>query len=210
MKCPFCGGDDDRVIDSRACGEGEAIRRRRECQLCRRRYTTYERLEEVPRLVLKKDSGREPFSRPKLLQGLLKACEKRPVPYARLEQLADLVEKKINEEFDYEVESRFIGQTVIEELKKIDQVAYVRFASVYREFADVTEFIRELTPLIRESQGKGNGSDGSTADRDRDRSSEAVEGERLKGESNVGNDAAESPALTVENGSGDQASTDTG
>ena len=147
MKCPFCGGLEDRVIDSRASGEGESTRRRRECRRCQRRYTTYERVEEVPRLVFKKDGRSEPFSRQKILQGLLKACEKRFVSLQRLEAVLDLVENRINERFDYEVESRFIGEILMEELKKIDQVAYVRFASVYREFADVTEFIRELGEL---------------------------------------------------------------
>ncbi len=159
MKCPFCSHLDDRVIDSRSSGEGEVVRRRRECQKCERRYTTYERVEEAPRLVRKKGGRREPFNRQKILQGLLKACEKRPVQFERLEALVGLVEQRINEEFDYEVESRFIGEILVDELKKIDQVAYVRFASVYREFADVTEFIRELTPLIgkpMESQKAGD------------------------------------------------------
>lgn len=164
MKCPFCAHLDDRVIDSRSSGEGEVVRRRRECQKCERRYTTYERVEEAPRLVSKKGGVREPFSRQKILQGLLKACEKRPVPFERLEALVDHVEQRINEEFDYEVESRFIGEILVGELKKIDQVAYVRFASVYREFADVTEFIRELTPLIGEPSGESVKTETSAAD----------------------------------------------
>ncbi|MFN0060079.1 MAG: transcriptional regulator NrdR [Planctomycetota bacterium] len=148
MKCPFCGCEEDRVIDSRSHQGGEAIRRRRECQGCDRRFTTYERVEEATRLVIKKDRSREPFSRNKVLQGLLTACGKRPVPLARLEQLVDFVEQRIHETMEPEVESRFIGEILAAELRKIDQVAYVRFASVYREFADVSQFLRELTPLI--------------------------------------------------------------
>ncbi len=154
MKCPFCGAHDDRVIDSRASGAGEAIRRRRECQVCKRRYTTYEKVEEEARMVIKKDQRREPFSRQKILQGLIRACEKRPVPLARLENIVDLVERRINEKYDREVETRVVGQMVVDELKNIDKVAYVRFASVYQEFADVAEFIRESAPLI------GNGTEG--------------------------------------------------
>ncbi len=152
MKCPFCLGQDSRVVDSRSSGEGEVIRRRRECQGCRRRYTTYERYEDVPRLIVKKDKRREPFSRQKVMQGLLKACEKRPVSLSCLEEIVDLVERRINSENEHEVTSSFVGSIVVEALKKIDQVAFVRFASVYQEFTDVTEFLRELTPLIRESE----------------------------------------------------------
>ena len=155
MKCPYCGGSDDRVIDSRASGDGAAIRRRRECQACDKRYTTYERVEEVPRLVVKKDQRREAFSREKLLSGLLRACEKRPVPVGRLESLVDSVERHISENYDREVPARALGQLVVGELKGIDKVAYVRFASVYEEFSDVSQFIRELTPLVRETVAEG-------------------------------------------------------
>ena len=151
VKCPFCADLESRVVDSRSSGEGAVIRRRRECQQCQRRYTTYERYEMVPRLVIKKDQRREPFNREKVLQGLLKACEKRTVSLSRLEEVVDLVERRVYEEFDYEVESNFVGEILIKELKKIDQVAYVRFASVYQEFADVSEFLRELKPLIDDS-----------------------------------------------------------
>ncbi len=150
MRCPFCAGIDDRVIDSRSSADGASIRRRRECRRCSRRFTTYERVEEVPRLVIKKDQRREPFNRTKVLQGLLKACEKRPISVARLEELVDTVERRISEEFEFEVNSRTVGQMLVEELKGIDQVAFVRFASVYQEFADISEFIRELRPLMKD------------------------------------------------------------
>ncbi|MCA8962622.1 MAG: transcriptional repressor NrdR [Planctomycetes bacterium] len=150
MRCPFCAGIEDRVIDSRTSADGASIRRRRECQSCHRRYTTYERVEEVPRLVIKKDQRREPFNRTKVLQGLLKACEKRPISVAQLEELVDKVERRIGEEFEFEVESRTVGQMLVEELKSLDQVAFVRFASVYQEFADISEFIRELRPLMKD------------------------------------------------------------
>lgn len=148
MRCPFCSCTDDRVIDSRSTVEASAIRRRRECRHCGRRFTTYERVEENPRLVIKKDQRREPFSRSKVLQGLLKACEKRPVSIEQLEGLIDRVERRIGEKFELEVESRIIGQMIADQLKEIDQVAFVRFASVYQEFADVSEFVRELKPLL--------------------------------------------------------------
>ncbi|MGE3163387.1 MAG: transcriptional regulator NrdR [Planctomycetota bacterium] len=148
MRCPFCSAVEDRVIDSRSSTDGDVIRRRRECQACERRFTTYERVEEMPRLVLKKDLTREVFSRQKVLQGLLKACEKRPVSVARLEEVVDLVERRLDEQQSSEVESRFIGEILADQLRQIDQVAYVRFASVYREFADVSEFLHELAPLV--------------------------------------------------------------
>ena len=151
MKCPFCGEDDDRVVDSRSSNEGAVIRRRRECQGCDRRYTTYERVEEIPRLVVKKDRRREPFNRQKILNGLLRACEKRPVPLAELEALIDRVERKVNEQLDTEVEARVVGELVVDELRSLDKVAYVRFASVYQEYDDVSQFLRELTPLIGEA-----------------------------------------------------------
>lgn len=154
MKCPFCSAHEDRVVDSRASNEGAAIRRRRECQSCTRRFTTYERVEERPVLVLKKDQRREPFSRQKILQGLLKACEKRSVSLQRLEDVVDLVERRVEEQGREEVEASFIGEILSEELRRIDQVAYVRFASVYREFADVSQFIQELTPLVKQQQAQ--------------------------------------------------------
>jgi len=148
MKCPYCSRQNDRVVDSRTSADGVSIRRRRECQSCQRRYTSYERLEEAPILVIKKDQRREPFSRDKVLAGLLRACEKRPVPLARLEAVVDLVERKIQEKFEREVESGAIGEIVVEELRQIDKVAYVRFASVYQAYDDVSQFVTALEPLV--------------------------------------------------------------
>ncbi|MBI3269986.1 MAG: transcriptional repressor NrdR [Planctomycetes bacterium] len=148
MRCPFCKANNDRVIDSRGSGEGAVIRRRRQCLACMRRFTTYERVEENPFRVIKKDGSREPFSRAKILNGLLKACEKRPVPMADLEEIVNRIELDIYENFDREVPSKHIGDLVMNELRGIDQVAYVRFASVYREFKDLTEFMAELQPML--------------------------------------------------------------
>jgi transcriptional repressor NrdR len=142
MKCPYCGSLEDRVIDSRTAGDGASIRRRRVCQDCARRFTTYERIEEIPRFVCKKDRSREPFHRQKVLAGLMKACEKRPVPIELLEGVVDRVERHIQDRGEPEIDSREIGEMLIAELKRIDQVAYVRFASVYQEFADVSEFMK--------------------------------------------------------------------
>lgn len=153
MKCPFCKVDDDRVVDSRASSDGFAIRRRRECTSCNRRYTTYERIEESPLRVVKKDDRREPFDRRKILSGLLKACEKRPVPLDALERITETIEGKVLETFEREVPSAYIGRLVMEELQKVDPVAYVRFASVYREFKDVQEFHDELKSLLDAGRG---------------------------------------------------------
>jgi transcriptional repressor NrdR len=153
MKCPFCKVDDDRVVDSRASSDGFAIRRRRECTSCNRRYTTYERIEESPLRVVKKDDRREPFDRRKILSGLLKACEKRPVSLEALEQITETIEGTVLETFEREVPSTYIGQLVMSELRKLDQVAYVRFASVYREFKDIHEFMEELRPMIEKEKG---------------------------------------------------------
>jgi transcriptional repressor NrdR len=152
MRCPFCDHQEDKVVDSRASREGIVIRRRRECIGCRRRYTTYERVEEVLPVVVKKDGRREPFDRIKILQGLKKACEKRPVALSTLEEIVDRVEKKIQETGEPEVPSRIIGEEVMAQLHRIDQVAYVRFASVYREFKDVNQFMDELTQLLRDER----------------------------------------------------------
>jgi transcriptional repressor NrdR len=148
MRCPFCKVDDDRVVDSRASNDGFAIRRRRECVACDRRYTTYERIEESPLRVIKKDQRREPFERRKILLGLIKACEKRPIPISALEEITERIENKVMEEFENEVPVSYIGKLVMEELRKIDQVAYVRFASVYREFKDIHEFLDELKRML--------------------------------------------------------------
>jgi transcriptional repressor NrdR len=152
MRCPFCDHQEDKVVDSRASREGGAIRRRRECIGCHRRYTTYERVEEVLPLVIKKDGRREPFDRLKILQGLKKACEKRPVGLSVLEEVVDRVEKKLQELGEPETSSRVIGEEVMAQLHRIDQVAYVRFASVYREFKDVTQFLDELTGLLKDER----------------------------------------------------------
>jgi transcriptional repressor NrdR len=149
VKCPFCKADNNKVIDSRASADGFAIRRRRECIACGRRYTTYERIEESPIRVVKKDGAREPFERRKILSGLIKACEKRPVSFDVLDEITSRIEHQVTEQFDREVPSKFIGRLVMRELKKIDQVAYVRYASVYRDFKDVTEFMDEIRPMLK-------------------------------------------------------------
>jgi len=153
MRCPFCKVDDDKVVDSRASSDGFAIRRRRECEACNRRYTTYERIEESPLRVIKKNQDREPFERRKVLLGLIKACEKRPIPVPALEAITERIENRILEEYESEVPVQHIGELVMQELRKLDQVAYVRFASVYREFQDVTQFMDELKPLIQDGRG---------------------------------------------------------
>lgn len=149
MRCPFCRTDEDRVIDSRSIGEGSAIRRRRKCLACGRRFTTYERAEVVPVRVIKKDQSREPFKREKVLKGLTRASEKRNISMEQLESIVSRVESRIAEEHDSEVSTKLIGEMVIQELKEVDQVAYVRFASVYREFKDVEQFLQEVVSLAR-------------------------------------------------------------
>ena len=156
MRCPFCKQNNDRVIDSRSAVDGFAIRRRRECVDCGRRFTTYERIEDTPLRVVKKDKSRVPFDRNRILQGLLKACEKRPVALEKLEEITSRIERKLSEMFDREVTSKFFGQLVAEELQKLDQVAYVRFASVYREFRDVEQFLEELRPLLKKGENGGS------------------------------------------------------
>ena len=155
MKCPFCKGVKDKVIDSRSASDGSVIRRRRECQSCSRRYTTYEKVEEVPFRVIKKDGTRVPFDRDRIMRGMMKACEKRPVSGEDLDRVANDIEARINEMFDKEVASKFIGNMVMEALRTLDQVAYVRFASVYREFKDVSEFMDELRLVLeKDKDGK--------------------------------------------------------
>jgi transcriptional repressor NrdR len=148
MKCPYCGHLGDKVVDSRESKEGEAIRRRRECLECGKRFTSYERIDEIPYMVVKKDGSRERFERKKLVAGLLKACEKRPVSMAALEAVADRVEGSLQERPEKEIATAEVGGFVMEELKKLDKVAYVRFASVYRQFRDVGEFMSELNDLL--------------------------------------------------------------
>ncbi|MGE5586361.1 MAG: transcriptional regulator NrdR [Bacillota bacterium] len=150
MKCPYCGHPDSRVVDSRATDEGSAIRRRRECVSCERRFTTYEVVDEVPLMVVKKDGRREPFNRNKILTGLMKACQKRPVPMGVLEGITGDVERELRGRLEREVSSRDIGEMVIRRLRDLDKVAYVRFASVYREFKDIDTFMDELKKLLNE------------------------------------------------------------
>ncbi|HEY3399729.1 MAG TPA: transcriptional regulator NrdR [Geothrix sp.] len=148
MRCPFCGHLEDKVVDSRESREGDSIRRRRECLSCARRFTSYERVEEVPLVILKKDGRREPFDRQKLMKGLLLACQKRPVSLARIEELVADVQARLMERPDREIRSRELGELVMDELKALDQVAYVRFASVYRDFKDLPDFVKALEGLM--------------------------------------------------------------
>ena len=151
MKCPYCGYSESKVIDSRPTDEGERIRRRRECLNCAKRFTTYEVIETVPVVVVKKDKSREAFDRNKLLNGLLRACEKRPVPLETLERIVDEIETLLQNSLDREVPSTLIGTYAMDKLKKVDEVAYVRFASVYREFKDINTFMDELNKIKAES-----------------------------------------------------------
>lgn len=150
MKCPFCDELEDKVVDSRMAKEGEVIRRRRECLGCKRRYTTYERVDEILPVVVKKDGRREPFDRSKILAGLKKACEKRPISTATIEAVTDRIEKRVQEMGETEIESRIVGEELMKELHQLDQVAYVRFASVYREFKDIDQFMDELRTLAQQ------------------------------------------------------------
>lgn len=152
MKCPFCGQDDDRVIDSRVVRDGYEVRRRRLCNRCGRRFTTYERVAQELPYVIKKDGRREPFSREKVLNGLRKACEKRPISIDLLERIVDRIEAWIQEQGKMEVSSVEIGERVMEELKRLDEVAYVRFASVYRQFKDISQFMDELKELLEKRE----------------------------------------------------------
>lgn len=149
MRCPFCRADNDRVIDSRASQDSFSIRRRRECLSCKRRYTTYERVEEMAIKIIKKDNLREPFKPEKIKHGLSLACWKRPISEAQIEQIVSAVEAEIYSQYEGEVESRHIGEMVMQHLQQLDQVAYVRFASVYREFKDVHDFVDELQPMLK-------------------------------------------------------------
>ncbi len=148
MRCPYCNHAESRVVDSRPAEEGMTIRRRRECLQCEKRFTTYERLEQEPLIVIKKDGRREPFDRQKILNGLLKACEKRPLSFAKLEQLVTSVEQAVRKRTENEIPSTVIGELVMERLKAVDEVAYVRFASVYRQFKDIDIFMEELENLL--------------------------------------------------------------
>jgi len=153
MRCPYCGEGDDRVVDSRESREGAVIRRRRECNACQRRFTSYETVEEIPLLVVKKDGRREPFDRNKLLRGLMKACEKRPVETKTLEDICDAVESELSAREPREMTTLELGASIMEKLKDLDQVAYVRFASVYRRFEDLGDFVDELKALLGRAPG---------------------------------------------------------
>ncbi len=155
MKCPFCNHLDDKVVDSRAAKIGDTIRRRRECEKCGRRFTTYERIDEIPYMVVKKDGRREKFERQKVLAGLLKACEKRPVAMGKLEQIVNEAEAFVAESPERERPTSDVGQMVMNHLKKLDKVAYVRFASVYLDFKDVREFMDELKDLLKAKRKQG-------------------------------------------------------
>ena len=148
MKCPYCGKGRDKVIDSRLSSDGRSIRRRRNCIKCKRRFTTYEYIEEVPLMVIKKDGRREPFDRKKILSGVIKACEKRPISMGKLEDMVEQIERHMQKSFEKEVEAREIGEFVMTKLAELDEVAYVRFASVYRQFKDIKQFMKELKQLL--------------------------------------------------------------
>jgi transcriptional repressor NrdR len=150
VKCPFCNHLEDKVVDSREAKEGDTIRRRRECLACERRFTTYERIDEVPYMVVKKDGRREKFERQKVLGGLLKACEKRPISMAKLSELVNRVESKVSDSPDREISTTEIGEFLMESLREMDKIAYVRFASVYRDFQDEQAFFNELKNLMRQ------------------------------------------------------------
>lgn len=149
MRCPYCGYLESKVLDSRAAEEGSSIRRRRECLRCTRRFTTYEVIEEIPIMVVKKDGRREMFDRSKLMNGVLRACEKRPISLAKVEELVEKVERDIRNNMEREVSTQRIGEMAMEHLRDIDQVAYVRFASVYRQFTDLSSFLLELEALMK-------------------------------------------------------------
>ena len=151
MKCPYCAHLESKVVDSRPAEEGASIRRRRECLACRKRFTTYETMESLPLVVVKKDGSRQSFDRNKVLGGLIRACEKRPVPYSALEEMVGEIEQVLQNEMEREISSAQIGELVMERLKKIDEVSYVRFASVYRQFKDINTFMRELNKLLEEN-----------------------------------------------------------
>ena len=150
MKCPFCGHLESKVVDSRPAEEGASIRRRRECLECRKRFTTYEIVESLPLMVIKKDGNRQTFDKTKLLNGMIRACEKRPVPYDTLEKFADEIEQELQNSLERETSTERIGELVMERLKNVDEVAYVRFASVYRQFKDLNTFMTELNRLLND------------------------------------------------------------
>ncbi len=155
MKCPYCDNSDTKVVDSRPTDENQAIRRRRECENCSKRFTTYEKVEEIVPMVIKKDGSREAFDRYKVMNGIIRACEKRPVPMADIERIVNEIERGLNNLMEKEVESKFIGELIMDKLKSLDEVAYVRFASVYRQFTDANTFIAEIEKFLKHEK-KGN------------------------------------------------------
>lgn len=154
MRCPYCANPESKVVDSRPSDEGASIRRRRECLVCHKRFTTYETMESLPLVVIKKDGSRQTFDKSKLLNGMLRACEKRPVPFDTLEGIANEIEQTLQAALDREIPSAHIGELVMERLRNVDEVAYVRFASVYRQFKDISTFMDELNKLLKESGEK--------------------------------------------------------
>lgn len=150
MRCPYCGYTESKVVDSRPTDEEAAIRRRRECEKCSRRFTTYEKIEQMPLIIVKKDGSRQVYQRTKMLNGILRACEKRPISISQIEEIVDEIEKELYNSMDKEIDSKKIGEMVMKRLKKIDDVAYVRFASVYRQFKDINTFLEELNKIIEE------------------------------------------------------------
>jgi transcriptional repressor NrdR len=154
MKCPYCENEDTKVIDSRHTEEGHAIRRRRECDICGKRFTTYEKVEEMVLMVVKKDGSREAFDRNKIMNGIIKACEKRPVTADEIDRIVSEIERGLNNMMEKEVSSNFIGELIMEQLQKVDEVAYVRFASVYRQFTDVSTFVAEIEKLLGSKKKK--------------------------------------------------------
>ena len=150
MKCPYCGYSESKVVDSRPAEEGSSIRRRRECLSCAKRFTTYETVESLPMVVIKKDGSRQSFDRRKVLNGMIRACEKRPVPFDSLERMSEEIEQTLQNSLEREISTEYIGELVMDKLRTVDEVAYVRFASVYRQFKDIDTFMRELNKLLEE------------------------------------------------------------
>ena len=153
MKCPYCGFKESKVVDSRPADEGSSIRRRRECLSCGKRFTTYETVESMPMVVIKRDGSRQTFDRRKLVNGMLRACEKRPVSLAQLEKIGEEIEQELQNSLEREIGTERVGELVMDKLKSVDEVAYVRFASVYRQFKDINTFMRELNKLLNEDEG---------------------------------------------------------
>ncbi len=153
MRCPFCSHHESKVVDSRPTDEGQAVRRRRECMMCAKRFTTYEKIDEIPLIVVKKNGNREPYDKNKILNGVIRSCEKRPVSLQDIEKLVDGIEKQLYNTMEREVTTEFIGNLVIDKIKELDEVAYVRFASVYREFKDINTFMDEVKKILNEKSG---------------------------------------------------------